>query len=58
MLIIYYVNMQANNSLLIREKGESQKGCYKKTKHIKRAYAYHGIRNVHFSENLVCFVFL
>ena len=53
-------------SLVIRQKGESQNGCFKKTKHVKfsekRTFifwcAYQGVRNVHFLENLACFVFL
>ena len=54
-------------SSVIRQKGESQNGCFKKTKHAKffkktpnisyplirtRTCAYQGVRNVHFSENL------
>ena len=59
-------------SLVIRQKGEYQNRCYKKTKHAKfsekRAVVYpltctytcpyQGVKNVRFSENLVCFVFL
>ena len=55
--------------LVIRQKGESQNGCFKKTKHAKfsekrnflrldRHSAYQGLRNIRFSENLMCFVFL
>ena len=57
--------------MVIREKGESQNGCFKKTKYAKfsekqkfftpwytHIHAYQGVRNVHFTENLVCFVFL
>ena len=43
----------------------SQKGCYKKTKHAKLSEkqtcptdTHTNVRNVHFSENLTCFVFL
>ena len=49
---------------VIRQKGESRNGCFKKTKHAiseKQIFftcAYQGVRNVHFSENLACFVFL
>ena len=43
------------NSSVIRQKGESQNRCYKKT---KRTCVYQGVRNVCFSENLACFVFL
>ena len=46
----------------IRQKSESQNGCFKKTKHArfseKRTYTYQGVRSVRFSENLACFVFL
>ena len=61
-----------NRSSIIRQKGESQNGGNKKTKHAKfsaktnisyplirtRTSAYQGVRNVCFSENLACFVFL
>ena len=62
-----------NNSSVIREKGESQNGCNKKTKHAKFpkkktniSYplirtcrcAYQGVMNVRFSKNLACFVSL
>ena len=60
-----------SNSLVIRQKGESQNGCFKKTKHanfsekrtfLTRWYAHvrveQGVRNVCFSENLACFVIL
>ena len=53
---------------VIRQKGQSQNGCFKKTKHVKfsekrtfltpRSCAHPGLRNVCFSENLTCFVFL
>ena len=49
---------------VIRQKGESQNGCFQKTKHRKfsehflptntHTCAYHGVRNVRFSENLAC----
>ena len=58
-------------SSVIREKGESQNGCFKKTKHVKfsekrtffttwyaQVRAYQGIENVRFLKNLACFVFL
>ena len=64
-------HLPAQSSTAIRQKGESQNGCFKKTKHAKfpekqiftplirtRTCAYNGARNVHFSENLACFVFL
>ena len=58
--------------LVIRQKGESQNGCFKTTKHAKFSekrtflnpwYAHvrvsiRGVRNVRFSENLACFDFL
>ena len=56
---------------VIRQKDESQNGCFKKTKHVKfsekRTFltpwytlvrAYLGVRNTRFSENLTCFIFL
>ena len=59
-------------SSVIKQKIESQNGCFKKTKHAKfsekrkfltplsrtRTCVYQGVRNVCFSENLACFVFL
>ena len=47
---------------VIKPKGESQNGCFEKTKHVKfsekRNVFYPLIRtNVLFSENLTCFVF-
>ena len=60
-------------SSVIRQNGESQNGCFKKTKHTKFpknehflpldalhtcTCAYQGVRMVRFSENLACFVFL
>ena len=60
-----------DTSSVIGQKGESQNGCFKKTKHAKFSekrifeemfflptYAFQGVRNVRFSENLTCFVFL
>ena len=55
-----------DTSSVIGQKGESQNGCFKKTKHVKfpekRTFLtpclYQGVRNVRFSENLTCFVFL
>ena len=51
-----------NNSLGIRQKGESQKGGNKKSKYTifseKRTFLIpdtQGVRNIHFSENLACF---
>ena len=54
---------QKLNSSVIRQKGESQNGCFKKTKHAKfsakmnifnpltrtRTFAYQGVKNVRFS---------
>ena len=40
------------SSSVIRQKGESQNGCFKKTKHAKFS------EKVRFSQNLACFVFL
>ena len=49
-------------SSVIRQKGQSQNGCFKKTKHAKfsekRTCAYQRVRNVHLSKNLACFLFL
>ena len=59
-------------SSVIRQKDESQNGCFRKTKHVKfsekRTFfypmirtctcAYQGVKNVRFSENLTCFAFL
>ena len=55
---------------VIKQKGESQKGYFKKTKYTKfsekqvfltpwyaHVYVSGGVRNVCFSQNLVCFVF-
>ena len=38
-----------DSSSVVRQNGEPQNGC---------AYIYQGVRNVRFSENLACFVFL
>ena len=60
------------NIIIITEKGESQNGGNKKTKHTKfsekanisypliraRTCEYQGVRNICFSESLACFVFL
>ena len=53
---------------VIRQKGESQKGCFNKkqsmpnfpkSEHFLRTkYAYQRVRNARFPENLACFVFL
>ena len=60
----YYTEVKSS---VIRQKGESQNGCFKKTKHAKfykkrifltRTCAYQGARNIRFSENLACFIFL
>ena len=58
-------------SSVIRQKGESQNGCFKKAKHTKisekinisyllihkSVYAYQWVRNVCFSKILACFAF-
>ena len=53
------------SSSLIRQKGESQNGCFRYvlSMYVLSMYdllvcAYQGVRNVRFSENLACFVFL
>ena len=57
-------NFQPQNSLVIRQKSESQNGGNMKAKHAKFSEkqtctcAYQGLRNIRFSENLVCFAFL
>ena len=65
----YFVNKKSS---VIKQKCESRNGFFKKTKPIKFpekwtfltplmrtcTCAYQGVRNVHFSENLTCFVFL
>ena len=63
--------IQIRKAIAKAQKGRSLNGCSKKTKHIKfsaketfltpwhtRTCAYQGVRNVCFSENLACFVFL
>ena len=49
-----------DNTSVIRQKGEYQNGCFNISYILigTRTCAYHGVRNVHFSENLACFVFL
>ena len=54
------------NTSVIRQKGEAQNGCFKKRKQAKFSEkehfwplcCYQGVKNVRFSENLVCFVLL
>ena len=61
----------SNKSSVIRQKGKSQNGCFKKTKRQifrktnisyplirKRMCAYQGVKNVRFLEKLASFVFL
>ena len=63
-----WINLKTS---VIRQKGESENVCFKKTKHAKfsqkRTFLTHDthmymclsvVRNVCFSENLACFVFL
>ena len=66
-LLIDWREMLMSKSPVIKQKGKSQKGCFKNTKHDKfsekRTFltlwcAYQGVRNVRFSKNLACFVFL
>ena len=62
------VQFSEYNSSVIRQRGESESGCFKKPKHAKfsekRTFftpvscADQGVKNVCFSENLACFVFL
>ena len=68
---ISYIMFRFKSSV-IRQKGESQNGCFKKTKHAKfpknehflppdphkYTNTYQGVRNVRFTENLACFVSL
>ena len=61
----FWAGLQETRSTT-RTKGESQNGCFKKTKHPKFSMcmvcvctcAYQKVRNVRLSENLACFVFL
>ena len=64
---IYFLIWCSATSPVIMQKGESQNGRYKKTKHAKfsekRTFLTPDTHtcaqsNIHFSENLVCFVFL
>ena len=60
------IDMLLRKSSVIRQKGESQNGCSKETKHANFSEknehfltcAYQEVRHVRFSENLACFVFL
>ena len=60
-----------NVSSVIRQKGESKNGCFKKTKHVKflekrtfltlirtRMHAYQGVKNVRFFEKFDVLYFL
>ena len=55
-------NFQLYKTSVIKQKGESQNECFKKTKHTKfpekRTFLTPWYAHVRFSENLVCFVFL
>ena len=44
-------------SSIIRQKGESQNGCFKKTEHVKFFEKRTFLTPMIFSENLACFVF-
>ena len=65
--------LNLTKSSVISQKDQSQNGCFKKTKRTKfsekrtllapwyahvRMFAYQGVGNVRFSENLACFAFL
>ena len=66
------LNTGATFTSVIKQKGESQNGCFEKTKHAQifrktniyyplirtSTQAYQGVKNVRFSENLMCLVFL
>ena len=63
----FRIQSNFHNASVIRQKSECQNGCFKKTKHTKFAekrtffapwYAHVRVRNVRFSGNLACFVFL
>ena len=64
----FWICYQYDKTSVIRQKGESQNGYFKKTKNTKvsenrifltfRTCAYQGVRNVRFSENLACLVHL
>ena len=68
--ILSHLTIRKHISSVIRQKGESQNGCFKrqstpnfpKNEHFlppdTHTCAYQGVRNVRFSENLACFVFL
>ena len=49
----FFLQTKKINLSVIRQKGESQNGFFKKTKHAKFAKTN---KNVRFSENLACFV--
>ena len=72
-MLLSMKDLNAVISSVTRQKGESQNRCFKKTKQAKFSknehllppdtYTYvrvhiRGVRNVRFSENLNCFVFL
>ena len=54
------IPLTCHNSSVIRQKGESQNWCFKKTKGVKFSENEHflPVKNVQFSENLARFVFL
>ena len=62
---VYHIHVQIVTYLLepynpsvIMQKGESQNGCFKKTKHVKFSEKRTFLEMFVFSENLTCFVFL
>ena len=76
-IITYYTQISKQNTIfisdssVIRQKGESQNGCFEKTKHAEFSetrtfftlwypifYPPQEVKNVRFSENLACFAFL
>ena len=62
--INFPVYSSIHNSSVLKQKGESQSRCYKKTKRAKFSNKTHvsypliRVRNVRFWENLACIVFL
>ena len=50
--------LEAVKSSVIRQKGETQIGCFKKTKYAKFACVYQGVRNVCFfgKFDVLCFL--
>ena len=60
-LLSHFSIMIFTNVLVTKQKGESHNGGDKKTTHLKSSEKYvwvSGVRNLGFSENFACFVFL